>query len=331
MSIPEMMPAVLQPETPGADQLCVTEISVPQINNEEVLIEITAAGVNRPDILQRDGLYPAPKGHSSVLGLEVSGRIVAVGSEVRRFAVGDEVVALVNGGGYAAYVAVHHGAVLPCPQTTSLLDAAGLPEVVFTVWHNVFQRGGLQAGEWLLVHGGSSGIGTMALQMAHAFGALVIATAGNSDKCTACAALGADLVVNYQTEDFVEVVKTATEGHGVDVILDMVGGDYIERNFQAAAVDGRIVQIAFLKGPKVEVNFMRLMLKRLNLTGSTLRARNAVFKAALADEIEAKVWPFLEEGTIKPVVDRVFPLSDVHLAHRYMESGRHIGKILLEI
>ena len=331
MSIPALMPAVLQPEAPGADQLRVEDMAVPEITDDQVLIKVTAAGVNRPDILQRDGHYPAPPGHSLVLGLEVSGHIAALGKNVHDRSIGDEVTALVNGGGYAAYSAAHKGTVLPRPSSHSLIDAAGLPEVVLTVWHNVFQRGRLKQGDWLLVHGGSSGIGSMAIQMARAFGARVIATAGSDVKCAACLELGAEAAVNYQSADFVEEVKTITDGHGADVILDMVGGDYIERNFKAAAVEGRIVQIAFLKGAKVDINFMRVMLKRLSLTGSTLRARDDLFKAALTEEVQTHIWPLFEQGTIRPVIDKVFALEDVSAAHQYLESGAHIGKVLLKI
>lgn len=331
MSIPTMMRAVPTPESPGVNQLVISECAVPNCGPNEVLIKVEAAGINRPDILQRDGLYPAPRGHSTILGLEVAGTIAQVGPDVTSAAIGDEVCALVNGGGYGAYVAANEGTLLPIPSGLSMVEASGLPETVLTVYHNVFQRGGLQADEWLLVHGGASGIGTTAIQMARAFGARVITTAGSEEKCAACRKLGADIAVNYKEEDFVEVVKTATEGRGANVILDMVGGDYIPRNLAAASTDGRIVQIAFLKGAKVEVNFMRLMLKRITLTGSTLRARDDAFKAALTAEVKTHIWPLIEAGKIQPQIDKVFDFDQIVLAHEHMESGAHVGKIILKL
>lgn len=331
MSIPVTMRGVLAPDTPGSAGLQISEIAVPECGAQHVLIKVAASGINRPDILQRDGLYPAPKGHSAVLGLEVAGEIVAVGAEVRGIQIGDHVTALVNGGGYGEFCLANGGAVLPLPSTLSLIEAAGLPETVFTVWHNVFQRGKLMSGEWFLVHGGTSGIGTIAIQLAKAFGAKVIATAGSDAKCDAIRALGADVAINYKAEDFVEVVKEKTEGHGIDVTLDMVGGDYIARNISAAAMDGRIVQIAFLAGAKQTVNFTPLMMKRLTLTGSTLRARSDQFKAALASEVKAKIWPLIEQGVVKPQIDKVFPFEDVRAAHECMEASGHIGKIILKL
>ncbi len=331
MSLPETMRAVQAKETGGAEALYISEVEVPSIGDDELLIRVEAAGINRPDILQRDGHYPAPKGHSLVLGLEAAGEIVAVGGNVKGHKIGDMVTALVNGGGYGEYVMAHEGSALPVPNGLSLVEAAGLPETVFTVWHNVVERGGLKAGEWFMVHGGSSGIGTTAIQMAKAMGALVIATAGTDEKCTACADLGADVVINYKKEDFAEVAKAATNGRGVDVILDMVGGSYIERNFVAAAPDGRIVQIAFLGGAKVEVNFMRLMMKRLTLTGSTLRARDDATKAAIASAVFKNIWPLIEAGKIKPVIFREFPFDEVQAAHELIDEGTHIGKIMLKM
>lgn len=331
MSIPTKMRAVPTPSEAGAGSLAIVETDVPQIEPGQVLIRVAAAGINRPDIVQRDGLYPAPKGHSNILGLEVAGEIVAAGADVSAFKEGDEVCALVNGGGYAGFVAVDQRALLPIPSGLSLVEASGLPETVLTVWHNVFQRGGLKAGEWFLIHGGSSGIGTTAIQLARAFGAKVIATAGSDEKCAACLSLGADRAVNYNSDDFVAIVKEVTDGHGADVILDMVGGDYIERNFSAAAMDGRIVQIAFLKGAKVKANFMRLMMKRLTLTGSTLRSRSDGFKAALSEDVRREVWPKIESGAIKPQISKVFPLAEVADAHRMMESSAHVGKLILTI
>ena len=331
MSIPSTMRAIPTPGSAGVEQLKVCEVAVPACGPSQILIKVAAAGVNRPDILQRDGLYPAPKGHSNVLGLEVAGEVVATGDEVTSFQIGDQVTALVNGGAYATYCLADQGSVLPIPAGLSMVEAAGLPETVFTVWHNVFERGSLQSGDWFLVHGGTSGIGTTAIQMAKAFGAKVIATAGSDVKCEACRVLGADVAINYKEADFVEEAKAATNGHGVDVILDMVGGDYIERNFAAAAVEGRIVQIAFLGGAKAKVNFMRLMLKRLVLTGSTLRARDDEVKAQIAKDVRLNIWPLIEEGLVRPQIDSIYALDDVKSAHKHMESGAHIGKIILEI
>ena len=295
----------------------------------EVLVRVKAAGVNRPDVVQRQGFYAPPPGASSIPGLEVAGEVVSLGIGVSRWQVGDHVCALVSGGGYAEYVNVPARQALPVPRGLSLEEAAALPETVFTVWSNVFERGGLRAGETLLVHGGSSGIGTTAIQLARALGARVIATAGSQDKCEACVELGAERCVNYRTEDFVSVVRDFTSGRGVDVILDMVGGEYIQRNIQCAAEDGRIVQIAFLQGSTASVNLMPLMLKRLTLTGSTLRARSADFKAALAGAVEQNVWPLIESGRLRVVMARRFPLEEAAEAHRLMESSAHIGKIIL--
>lgn len=329
MSLPTEMRAVTVLEGGGAAGLRIESMAVPGYGADEILIKVEAAGINRPDLLQRDGLYPAPKGHSPILGLEAAGEIVGVGSEVKTLEVGDKVTALLNGGGYAEYAVAHQGSVLPVPDGASMVQAAALPETVLTVWHNVFERGGLKAGEWLLVHGGSSGIGTTAIQMAKAFGARVAVTAGNEEKCDACRKLGADLAVNYKKTDFVEAVKEASDGRGMDVILDMVGGDYIERNFVAAAADGRIVQIAFLNGAKAPVNFMRLMMKRLTLTGSTLRARDNNFKAALTASVLKNVWPLVAEGKLKPLISAQFPLEEIKAAHDLMESSSHIGKIVV--
>lgn len=331
MSLPNFMRAVPTPEAAGSSSLVISEEALPTPRDHEVLIKVAAAGINRPDILQRDGFYPAPKGHSHILGLEVAGEVVAVGSKVSTHKIGDKVCALVNGGGYAEYCAAHEGATLPVPAGLSLIEAAGLPETVFTVWHNVFQRGGLKAGEWFMVHGGTSGIGTTAIQMAKALGAKVIATAGSTAKCEACTALGADVVINYKEQDFVEVSKAATDGLGVNVILDMVGGAYIEKNFSAAAVEGRIVQIAFLGGAKQEVNFMRLMMKRLIFTGSTLRAQDDAAKANIGAEVAKNIWPLIEAGKIKPQIDKTFGFDDVSKAHDFMESGQNIGKIILDM
>jgi NADPH2:quinone reductase len=318
-------------KTPGGPEVLVPEERpVPKPGEGEILIRVRAAGVNRPDVMQRKGLYPPPPGASDIPGLEVSGEIAALGPAIKRWKEGDRVMALVSGGGYAEYclaVATHTLAV----STLPFIDAAAVPETTFTVWHNVFERGGLKEGETLLVHGGSSGIGTTAIQLAKQFGAKVFVTAGSEDKCEACRKLGADLAINYKTEDFVAVCKAATDGKGVDVILDMVGGDYIGRNYEAAAVEGRIVQIAFQGSAKAEVNFMRLMLKRLHHTGSTLRSRSNADKGAIARTVEDRVLPLLAAGKVKPVIYKTFPLREAAAAHALMESSAHIGKIVLTV
>ncbi len=297
----------------------------------EVLIKVAAAGVNRPDMIQRQGLYPPPPGASDIPGLEIAGAVVALGDGVDGWSTGDAACALVTGGGYAEYCAAPAAQCLPPPEGLSLIAAAALPETLFTVWSNVFDRAGLKQGESFLVHGGSSGIGTTAIQLAKAFGARVFATAGSDEKCAACLSLGADRAINYNDEDFVQAVKDETGGKGADVILDMVGGDYVARNISALAADGRMVSIAFLKGAKVEVNLMPVMLKRLTLTGSTLRPRSVAFKAAIAQRLRQKVWPLIETGRIKPVIHATFPLARAADAHRLMESSAHIGKIVLEV
>lgn len=305
--------------------------SVPHPGKGEILIRVKAAGVNRPDVLQRQGHYPAPAGASDLPGLEVAGDVVAVGDGVKRYRIGDAVTALLPGGGYAEYVTAFEGNALPLPSGYGYVEAAALPETFFTVWHNVFQRGQLQAGETLLIHGGSSGIGTAAIQLGKAFGAKVIITAGSAEKCAACLKIGADVAINYREQDFVEQVKAATANKGADVILDMVGGDYVDRNYDAAAIEGRIVQIAFLGGAKAQANFAKLMTKRLTHTGSTLRARDVAFKAQIAAELESKVWPLLASRTIAPVMDMIYPLKDAWRAHERMEEGNHIGKIVLDV
>jgi len=305
------------------------EMARPEPGAGEVLVKVAAAGVNRPDALQRQGLYPPPKGASPVPGLEVAGEIVARGPETSRFSLGDRVCALVTGGGYAEYCIADEAAALPLQRGMDVIDAAALPETFFTVWANVFERSGLTSGEVLLVHGGTSGIGTTAIQLARAFGARVFATARGAAKCAVCRELGAERAVDYETEDFVDVVKAETGGHGADVILDMVGGDYVQRNIAVAAEDGRINQIAFLRGSKVEADLMRLMLKRITLTGSTLRARPLDVKARIARALEEKVWPLLESGEVRLIIDSRFPLQDAAGAHARMESNAHIGKIVL--
>lgn len=328
--LPEMMKTVELEGKGGPGVLTIAEGRTPYPGEGEYLIKVAAAGINRPDVLQRQGLYPPPEGHSPLLGLEVGGHIARAGRNTTRFREGDAVCALVNGGGYAAYCLADEGTILPVPGGLPLTDAAAMPETVFTVWHNVFERGGLQRGQWLLVHGGSSGIGTMAIQMAKERGARVIATAGSPEKCAACDALGADRSINYHEEDYVAITKEITGG-GANTILDMVGGDYIERNIKAAAADATIVQIAFLSGSTAEVNFMPLMLKRLTLTGSTLRARSSEVKAAMAAAIEREIWPLVGDGIIRPVIDSTFAFEDVRKAHERMESGAHIGKIVLTL
>ncbi|WP_429327112.1 NAD(P)H-quinone oxidoreductase [Paraburkholderia sp. GAS348] len=314
---------------PECMHIASREVPVPAPG--EVLIEVAYAGVNRPDVLQRSGSYPAPPGTLPHLGLEVSGRIAALGAGVSRWRVGDQVCALVPGGGYAQFCVTDALHCLPVPHGLSLQQAAALPETYFTVWTNLFERGRLVEGESLLVHGGSSGIGLTAIQLARAAGVRVFATVGNDAKAEACVAAGAERAIVYRDEDFVEVVASVTEGHGVDVILDMVGGGYIERNLKALAVEGRLVQIAFLEGSRITLDAMPLMLKRLTFTGSTLRARTALQKAAIANALEQKVWPLLEAGRALPVIHVAMPLAEVQTAHALMESSAHIGKIVLTV
>jgi len=313
----------------GPEVMALQKGPIPEPKADEVLIKVEAAGVNRPDVLQRQGLYPAPPGASPVLGLEVAGEVVKIGDKVTAWSPADKVCALVNGGGYAEYVVVPSGQILPIPMGLTADEAAALPETFFTVWTNVFERAGLKAGEHLLVHGGSSGIGTTAIQLAKAMGANVFVTAGSEAKCTACRSLGADIAINYHQEDYVACVHAATQGKGVDVILDMVGGDYIERNLKAAAKGGRIVNIAFLKGSKVEVDMLPVLVKHLTLTGSTLRPRSTEEKAGIALALRTNIWPLIERGKIKPLIAARFPLKDVVEAHKLMESSTHIGKIVL--
>jgi len=331
MTLPATMTAIAIRAPGGPEMLVAEQRPVPAPGLGEMLVKVAAAGVNRPDVMQRLGLYPPPKGATDIPGLEIAGTVMACGSGVTRWKSGDHVTALVVGGGYAQYCVAVEGHALPIPPGLSAVEAAAMPETVFTVWHNVFERGGLAAGETLLVHGGSSGIGTTAILLGKSRGARVIVTAGSEEKCEACRKLGADLAINYKTEDFVAAVKQATDGKGAEVILDMVGGDYIERNYEAAAVEGRVVQIAFQGSAKATVNYMRLMLKRLHHTGSTLRARANADKAAIARAIEAEVWPLVAAGKIRPVIDRTFPLAEAAAAHARMESGQHIGKIVLTV
>lgn len=315
-------------EAGAPEVLKLAERERPVPRHGEILIKVAYAGVNRPDALQRAGAYAPPKGASDLPGLEASGEVAAIGAGVSEWAVGDKVCALLPGGGYAEYVTTPAAHALPVPKGMSLKEAACLPETFFTVWTNVFQRGGLKAGERFLVHGGSSGIGTTAIQLASAFGVRVFTTVGNEDKANACRALGAERVMNYRNEDFVEVLKA--EG-GANLILDMVGGEYIPRNIRALADDGRLVQIAFLTGPKVELNFAQIMARRLTLTGSTLRPQSELAKAKIADELREQVWPLLDMGRVAPVMDQEFALEDAAKAHARMEGSTHIGKIVLKV
>jgi len=330
-ALPAQMTAIAIRSPGGPEVLTAEPRPVPKRGDREILIEVAAAGVNRPDVMQRMGLYPPPPGAPDIPGLEIAGEVVARGTGVTRWKEGDKVMALVVGGGYAEFCLVHEGHALPVPAGLSLTEAAAIPETFFTVWYNAFERGRLAARETLLVHGGSSGIGTTAIQLAAAFGARVIATAGTAEKCEACRKLGADVAINYKTEDFVTVTKQATGDRGADLVLDIVGGDYIDRNYEAAAVEGRIVQIAFQSSSRATVDFRRLMFKRLTHTGSTLRARSVADKGAIALAVEAKVLPLIAAGHVKPVIDSTFPLRQAAAAHARMESSQHIGKIVLTL
>lgn len=313
------------------DELKLIDLAMPQPGRGELLIKVAAAGVNRPDIMQRQGVYPPPTGASSILGLEVAGTVVTIGEQVDSWQVGDRVCALVTGGGYAEYCLASAGCCLPVPQGLSLVDAAALPEAFFTVWSNVFDRGRLKPGESLLVHGGGSGIGTVAIQLAKVFGSRVYITAGSDEKCRRCLTLGADAAFDYRQQDFVEQLSILTGGRGVDVVLDMIGGDYLQRNLKVLATEGRLVQIAIQHGAKAELNLWSMMIKRLTLTGSTLRARDDGFKSEIARALLSNVWPLLAAGSIKPVIDSVFPLAEAEQAHARMMSGKHFGKIVLEV
>ena len=319
-------------ETPGApDVLAISEVQKPTPGPGDVLIEVAYAGVNRPDCIQRAGHYPAPPGASPILGLEVAGKVVAVGDNVPPELVGQEVAALTPGGGYAEFCTAPWGHCLPVPDGMSLKEAAAIPETLFTVWHNVFERGMAAEGDRLLIHGGTSGIGTMAIMLAKAFGIEVIVTCGDEAKCEAARELGADLAINYREQDFVEAIKDYTGGAGVNVVLDMVSGDYVPRNLKCLAEDGRHVTIAVLGGMQATLNMAVIMSRRLTLTGSTLRPRSDAFKTALADEIAQHAWPLFTSGELKPVMDRTFPLAEAAAAHQRMEAGDHIGKIVLEV
>lgn len=330
-ALPETMTA-MGFDTPGGPEVLRPErLPVPRPGAGQLLVRVAHAGVNRPDVIQRQGFYPPPRGASPIPGLEIAGTVVAVGPGVEPELLNQQVCALVTGGGYAEYCLAHARHCLPVPRGLSLAEAAALPETLFTVWHNVFERGYASEGDTLLVHGGTSGIGTMAIMLANAFGLTVVATCGSDEKCEAARAVGADLAINYKTQDFVEHTRAFTDGKGADVVLDMVSGSYVARNLDALAEDGRHVTIAVLGGMQAEINMAKVMAKRLVLTGSTLRARPDAFKALLADEIYANVWPLVEEGSLRPVMDTSFPLHEASAAHRRMEAGDHIGKIVLAI
>lgn len=328
-SIPATMTAIKIPEPGGPEALVPTSIDTPVPGNGELLVKVAAAGLNRGDIVQRMGFYPPPPGASDTPGLEVSGIVVAIGPGIAEFSVGDEICGLVAGGGYAEYCLVDAPLALPIPKPLSLIEGAALPETFFTVWTNIYDQAGLQPGETLLVHGGSSGIGTTAIMLAHAFGSRVFATAGSEEKCATCTKLGAERAINYKSEDFVAVCKDLTGGKGVDVILDMVGGDYVQRNLDLLALKGRVINVAYQNGSTVEINLMPLMIKRLAVMGSTLRARTLAEKAEIAESLRTKVWPLLDEGRMAPIVDSTFALTDAAEAHKLMETSAHIGKILL--
>lgn len=330
-SLPKTMTAIEIKEFGGPEGLVPATRPVPSPGHDEVLIKVAAAGVNRPDVLQRKGGYAPPPGASDIPGLEISGTVVATGAGVTRYKIGDQLCALVAGGGYAEYCVAPEAQCLDIPDGFDLVQAAALPETFFTVWTNVFDRGHLTGGETFLVHGGASGIGTTAIQLAKAFGARVFTTASTDEKCRAVEKLGAERGINYKTEDFVAVVKELTGGKGVDLILDMVGGDYIQRNISALAVEGRLIYIAFLGGPEATVNFAPMMLKRLTITGSTLRPQSVQAKSEIGERLKAKVWPLLSAGTVKPVMDSTFPLTDAAAAHHRIDDSGHIGKIVLKV
>jgi putative PIG3 family NAD(P)H quinone oxidoreductase len=324
------MLAAVAPQPDGAEEIALVERQVPRAGPGEVLIKVAAAGVNRPDILQRRGLYPPPPGAPDILGLEVAGEVVETGKGAEEL-VGQKICALVAGGGYAEYCVAPIGTCLLVPDAISLVEAGAMPETMFTVWINLFERGFAADGDWVLVHGGTSGIGTMAIALGRLFGLKVIVTCGTDEKCAKALEIGAEAAVNYKTQDFVEVAKRLTDDKGVSVVLDMIGGDYLPRNLQALADDGRHVSIAFQRGAKSEIAISEVMRRRLILTGSTLRPRPVQFKTMVADEIGKTVWPYVEGGRLKPVIDSTYPLSQAAEAHARMESGEHVGKIVLEI
>ena len=329
MTLPATMTAIAISSPGGPEVLTPQTRPLPQPGQGEILVKVAAAGVNRPDISQRIGRYPPPPGASDLPGLEIAGEVVALGEGATAWKLGDKICALVHGGGYAEYCKVHESHALPVPRGLSMVEAAALPETFFTVWVNTFEMAGLKAGEWLLVHGGSSGIGTTAIMLAKAFGAKVIATAGSDEKCDACRKLGADGAINYKTTDFVPAVMEITGGHGADVILDMVGGPYVERNHQCAAMDGRVAQIAFMQGAKADLRYMSQ--RRVRHMGSTLRPRTVAEKGAIAAALREKVWPLIEAGRIRPVMDSTYPLAEAPKAHARLETSQHIGKVVLTL
>jgi NADPH2:quinone reductase len=324
------MKAIVITHPGGPEVLQMVERPIPAYSANEVLVKVSAAGINRPDVSQRKGHYPPPPGASpDIPGLEIAGTVIEVGVDVTRWKTGDKICALVTGGGYAEYCNVPEGQCLPIPGSLTFIEAASLPETFFTVWSNVFDRGTLKRGESLLVHGGSSGIGVAAIQMAKALGCIVYVTAGTEEKCRFCESLGVAKAINYKTENFAEVIKQITAGKGVDVILDMIGGDYTSNNIKSLAYDGRLVLINMMMGKDVHVDLSLVMMKRLIITGSTLRSRDTTFKAAIAQKLEKNIWPLLASGQIKPIINKVFPASEASAAHRLMESSEHIGKIVL--
>jgi putative PIG3 family NAD(P)H quinone oxidoreductase len=331
MSVPQEMTVVEIAAPGGPEQLKTARRPVPAPAAGEVLVRVAAAGVNRPDVMQRQGRYPPPPGASDIPGLEIAGEIVALGAGVADLKLGDPVTALLPGGGYAEYAVAAASLCLPIPQGLTMVEAAALPETYFTVWTNLFDRGGCKAGETVLVHGGTSGIGTTAIQLAVAWGARVFATAGTAEKARACERLGAVRGIDYRTEDFVEVIRQETAARGVDLILDLVGGSYLSRNLDAAAVEGRVVIISLIGGAKTEINLLTVMSKRLTLTGSTMRARTVAQKAAVAEAVRRNVWPLLSAGRVRPIIHETFPLAEASEAHRLMETSRHIGKIVLTL
>ncbi len=331
ITVPDRMTVIAIRAPGGPDVLTAEPRPVPKPAAGEILVKVTAAGVNRPDVMQRMGLYPPPPGATDIPGLEIAGVVVGCGPGVTRWKETDQVMALVVGGGYAEFCIAHESHALPVPAGLSPIEAGAIPETFFTVWYNAFERGRLNAGETILIHGGSSGIGTTAIQLAKAFGAGVVTTAGSPEKCEACRKLGADVAINYKTEDFVAATKQATEGRGANVVLDIVGGNYVDRNYEAAAVEGRILQVAVQDSSRANVDFRRLMFKRLTHTGSTLRARSVADKGAIARAVEAKVLPLIASGRVRPVIDSTFPLRQAAAAHARMETSQHIGKIVLTL
>jgi NADPH2:quinone reductase len=331
MTLPARMTAIAIRAPGGPEVLVPEERPTPVPGPGEILVKVAAAGVNRPDVRQRQGTYPPPKGATDIPGLEIAGEVAALGPDVTHWNVGDKVCALVVGGGYAQYCLAYEAHALPVPPGLSMAEAAAMPETFFTCWQNMFMRATVNSGDWVLVHGGTSGIGTTAIMLAKAFGARVVTTAGSAEKCEAARKLGADVAANYKTEDFVAVTKEATGGAGANLVVDIVGGDYIDRNYEAAAEQGTIAQVSFTSGPKATANFSRLMMKRLTHTGSTLRPRTVAEKAAIARGIEEKVWPLVAAGKIKPVIDSTFPLAEASKAHARMETSQHIGKIVLSV